>query len=138
MNSSFYMNILASDHVFYKGHAETVILPVHDGEAALLPHHEDCMISIIEGVLRFRKADGAWQEIIVGCGFAQMINNRVTILVDTAERPEEIDRKRAEEARERAKEQMRQKQSMQEYYTSKASLTRAMLRLRVSNKREIK
>ena len=92
MNSSFYMNILASDHVFYKGRAETVILPTHDGEAALLPHHEDCIISIVEGILRFRKEDGTWQDAIVGCGFAQMINNRVTILVDTAEKPEEIDK----------------------------------------------
>ena len=128
MNSSFYMNILASDHVFYKGRAETVIL---------LPHHEDCIISIVEGILRFRKEDGTWQDAIVGCGFAQMINNRVTILVDTAEKPEEIDIKRAKEARERAEEQLRQKQSMQEYYTSKASLTRAMLRLRATSKKEI-
>ena len=66
-----------------------------------------------------------------------MINNRVTILVDTAEKPEEIDIKRAKEARERAEEQLRQKQSMQEYYTSKASLTRAMLRLRATSKKEI-
>lgn len=51
-----------------------------------------------------------------------MINNRLTILVDTAERPEDIDRKRAEEAKARAEEQLRQKQSMQEYYMSKASL----------------
>lgn len=137
MNSSFYMNILASDHVFYKGRAETVILPTHDGEAALLPHHEDCIISIVEGILRFRKEDGTWQDAIVGCGFAQMINNRVTILVDTAEKPEEIDIKRAKEARERAEEQLRQKQSMQEYYTSKASLTRAMLRLRATSKKEV-
>ena len=59
-------------------------------------------------------------------------NNRVTILVDTAERPEEINVRRAEEAKERAEEQLRQKQSLQEYYRTQASLARAMNRLKVS------
>ena len=66
-----------------------------------------------------------------------MINNRVTILVDTAEKPEEIDIKRAKEARERAEEQLRQKQSMQEYYVSKASLARAMARMKAARDRGI-
>ena len=54
----------------------------------------------------------------------------VLILVDTIERPEEIDRVRAERARERAEERLRQKQSVQEYYRSKAALARAMARLK--------
>lgn len=134
--NSFYMHILASDHVFYKGRAETLVLPTDDGESALLAHHADTIISIVEGEMRFRMEDGTWQYAIVGKGFAQMINNRVTVLVDTAEKPEEIDLKRAEEAKERAEEQLRQKQSMQEYYMSKASLARAMNRLRAVNKKE--
>ena len=62
------------------------------------------------------------------------MNNRASVLVNTAERPEDIDVKRAEEARERAEEQLRQKQSIQEYYRSKASLARAMSRLKVGKK----
>jgi F-type H+-transporting ATPase subunit epsilon len=137
MSSSFYVSILASDHVFYQGRAETVVLPTHDGECALLSHHADTIISIVEGELRFRTDAGEWHSAIVGSGFAQMINNRTTVLVDTAEKPEEIDQKRAEEAKERAEEQLRQKQSMEEYYVSKASLARAMTRLRAANKKEI-
>ena len=108
--SGFYMRVLASDHVFYQGRVEAVTLP---------------------GV------EENWHEAIVGLGFAEMINNRLTILVDTAERPEDIDRKRAEEAKARAEEQLRQKQSMQEYYMSKASLARAMTRLSATNKKNI-
>ena len=67
-----------------------------------------------------------------------MINNRVSILVDTAEHPEEIDVRRAREAKERAREQLRQKQSIQEYYMSKASLARAMSRLRYSSKDDMR
>ena len=52
------------------------------------------------------------------------------LLVSSAERPEEIDINRAQAARERAKEHLRQKQSLQEYYNSKAALARAMARLK--------
>ncbi len=62
------------------------------------------------------------------------MNNRASVLVNTAERPEDIDVKRAEEAKERAEEQLRQKQSIQEYYLSQASMARAMTRLKASRK----
>ena len=135
--SGFYMRVLASDHVFYQGRVEAVTLRGDDGERTVLAHHADSIISIREGELRFRDVEENWHEAIVGLGFAEMINNRLTILVDTAERPEDIDRKRAEEAKARAEEQLRQKQSMQEYYMSKASLARAMTRLSATNKKNI-
>ena len=56
----------------------------------------------------------------------------MTLLVETAERPEEIDVARAQEAKERAEEQLRQKQSIHEYYHSRASLARAMARLKAT------
>ena len=68
----------------------------------------------------------------VGRGFVQIANNRVILLTESAEKPEEIDVRRAEEAKERALEQLRQKQSIQEYYHSSASLARAMARLKTS------
>ena len=71
---------------------------------------------------------------ITGTGFAQIINNRATVLVDTCEYPEEIDIRRAKEAKERAEEQLRQKQSIQEYHRSKASLARAMERLKAGRR----
>ena len=56
------------------------------------------------------------------------------MLVSSAERPEEIDARRAEAAKERAEEYLRQKQSVQEYYRSKAALARAMARLKIKKK----
>ena len=52
------------------------------------------------------------------------------------ERPEDIDLKRAQEAKERAKEQLRQKQSIEEYYISRAALARAMSRLKAGGRKE--
>ena len=60
--------------------------------------------------------------------------NKVTVLVDTVEKPEDIDIARAKAAEERAKERLRQKQSLQEYHRSQASLARAMARLRAASK----
>ena len=68
-------------------------------------------------------------------GRGKIINNRVTVLVLTAERPEDIDRKRAQEAKEMAEEQLRQKQSQMQYYRTQATLARAMARLRVSDQK---
>ena len=75
--------------------------------------------------------DGSWIEAVTGIGHVQVAYNRVTILVDFAERPEEIDEHRAKEALERAQEAMRQKQSIQEYHMSQANMARAMARLAV-------
>ena len=65
------------------------------------------------------------------------MNNRVTVLADSIERPEDIDLKRAQDAKERAQEQLRQKQSQQEYYISKASLARAMARMKAAKDKSI-
>ena len=102
-----------------------------------MAHHADMMISVVPGEMRFQTEDEQWHMAVVGNGFAQIINNRVTVLADSIEKPENIDVKRAQEAMERAQEQLRQKQSMQEYYISKASMARAMARMKANKKHEI-
>ena len=129
---TFGLKIIASDRVFYIGRCRKLILPAPDGKMGILPDHENMVIAISVGDARMEIEEGSWVDIAVGAGFAEVVNNRVTILVDTAERPEEIDVRRAEEAKERAEEQLRQKQSLQEYYRTPASLARALNRLKVS------
>ena len=129
---TFGLKIIASDRVFYIGRCRKLILPAPDGKLGILPDHENMVIAISVGDARMEIEEGSWVDIAVGAGFAEVVNNCVTILVDTAERPEEIDVRRAEEAKERAEEQLRQKQSLQEYYRTQASLARAMNRLKVS------
>ena len=110
--STFSLKIISTDKVFYDGKCEYLVIPTIDGEKGILAHHEN--------MVRF---------------FAEIVNNRASVLVNTAERPEDIDVKRAEEAKERAEEQLRQKQSIQEYYLSQASMARAMTRLKASRNR---
>ena len=129
---TFGLKIIASDKVFHEGRCRNLIIPAPDGEVGLLPHHENMVIAVEVGIARMEVEEGKWNEIAVGTGFAEIVNNRVTLLVDTAERPEDIDVRRAQEQKERAEEQMRQKRSIQQYYHTQASLARAMNRLRLA------
>ena len=130
---TFGLKIIASDKVFYEGRCRKLIIPAPDGEKGILANHENMVIAIVVGTAKVQLAgEDEWKDLAVGSGFAEIVNNRVTLLVDTAERPEDIDVRRAREQQERAEEQMRQKQSIQEYYHTQASLARAMNRLRVA------
>ena len=132
--NTFSLKVIASDKVFFDGKCGIIIVPALD-----LSHHEDMVIATKEGEVRFKeKEDDDWTKVVVGVGFVYISHNRVIMLVDTAERPEDIDRVRAEAALERAKEQLRQKQSIQEYHVSQASMARAMLRLKEAGKYEVK
>lgn len=132
--STFRLKIIASDREFFNGPVEKLTIPVIDGEMGIMAHHENMVISTEIGELRFTREDGVTEHAVVGYGFTQIMNNRVLVLVDSAEHPEEIDIKRAKEAEERAKENLRQKQSIREYNHSQASLARAMSRLRATGK----
>lgn len=134
MANSFFVKIIASDHKFFEGRCSILVLPAIDGEQAIMAHHEEMVIAVDMGEIRLTTEAGMAVRALVGIGIAQIANNRVTVLVDTAERPEDIDEKRAKEALERAKEQLRQKQSIQEYHMSQASLARALSRLKEKHK----
>ena len=131
---TFGLRIIASDKVFFNGRCKKLTIPAPDGEKGVLAHHENMVFPVEGGELRILEEDGNTILGVTGTGFAQMINNRATVIVDTCEYPEEIDLRRAQEAKERAEEQLRQKQSIEEYHRSKASLARAMARLKAGSK----
>ena len=137
--NTFSLKVIATDKVFYDGKCTALIIPALDGEREILAHHENMVIATKEGEVRCRTDESSdWKKAVVGVGFVHIANNRVTMLVDTAERPEDIDAVRAKQAYERAVEQLRQKQSIQEYHMSRASLARAMARMKEAGKYEIR
>lgn len=133
--SDFYLKMISSNGVFYEGLCNSLIIPAPDGERAVMAHHEELMIAVAEGEARFRKKEGeAFTSVAVGRGYCQVANNRVVLLADTIERPEDIDENRAREALERANERLRQKQSIREYHMTRAAMARALARIRESEK----
>ena len=130
--STFSLQIISSNRTFYHGKAEIVILPSVDGQLAIMAHHEEMAVAVETGEIKFRLEDGSWITGVVSKGLAEVANNRVNIYVYSCEKPEEIDIRRAEEARDMAEEQLRQKRSIVEYQASQAALARAMARLKAA------
>ena len=131
--NSFILNITASSGEFYQGSCESMVLPVKDGVYGVQAGHSPVLVAIHMGMLKFT-VDGETREILVGDGIAEVTPTFVLLLVDSAERPEDIDKNRAEAARIRAEERLQHKQSMHEYYQTKIALYRAMQRLQTAAK----
>lgn len=131
---TFHLKLIAYDEIFYDDEAASIVLPALDGEMQILPHHEDYVIALKEGEIRITAPDGKVIPAVCGSGFVEIKQNSAEVLVDTIERPEEIDVRRAREAKERIEERMRQQQSQLEYHRNSASLARAMARLKEASK----
>ena len=131
--NSFILNITASSGEFYQGNCESMVRPVKDGVYGVQAGHSPVLVAIHMGMLKFT-VDGETREILVGDGIAEVTPTFVLLLVDSAERPEDIDKNRAEAARIRAEERLQHKQSMHEYYQTKIALDRAMQRLQTAAK----
>ena len=133
--SKFYLKVISSNRIFYEGFCTCLIIPSVDGEKAIMAHHEEVIVAVDNGEMRMQKEEGGeWSYAVLGKGFCMVANNRVTVLADTVERPEEVDANRAKEALERAQERLRQKQSIQEDHMTQAAMARALTRLKETEK----
>lgn len=132
--SNFKLKIIACDRVFYDGDCQMLIFPGFDGEVGVMAHHESMTAIVCVGEIRYRLPDGIVQYAVVSEGFLKFENNEATVIVFSAEKPEEIDQARARAAFERAKEQLQQKQSAVEYRLSTMTMAKAMARMRAHDK----
>ena len=133
MAKTFHLEIIATDRIFFSGEVEHLVITAIDGLLGIMAGHEPLVTSLPTGELKYL-VDGEWKYAAISEGFIQVMPDSSIILADTCELPEEIDIKRAQEARERAEERLRQKQSIKEYYQTQAALNRAMNRLKISQK----
>ncbi|MCQ2459787.1 MAG: ATP synthase F1 subunit epsilon [Ruminococcus sp.] len=133
MAKTFHLEIIATDRVFFQGEVEHLVVTAIDGLLGIMAGHEPLVTCLPTGELKYL-VDGEWKYAAISEGFIEVMPESSIILAETCELPEEIDIKRAEEARERAREMLRQKQSIKEYYQTQAALNRAMNRLKVSQK----
>lgn len=132
MEKSFGLNILTPEREFFRGEVESLIISSSDGEIGIMAGHLPMVTPITVGEVKIKR-DGEWKSAFNSEGFIEVTNNGVVLFVQACEWPENIDVMRAEESLRRAREHLRQKQSINEYNASKIALARAMTRLRVSN-----
>lgn len=128
--TEFSLEILAIEKTVYKGTCSSLVIPATDGQYGILPHHQNTIMAIVPGILRFTVNGGEEFVFVVSTGLVKIENNDVLVLVGTAERPEDIDALRAERAAEEAKEEIILKRSVQERRSAELKLARALTRMR--------
>lgn len=128
---TFRARILAADDSFFEGDCQFLIIPSLDGALGILAHHSNMIAVVVPGELRFQPDGGELRTAAVSAGLVKVEDNEVLVLVDAAERPEDIDVNRAKRAADEAREALLQKKSLQEYKSAQANLARAISRLRV-------
>mgnify|MGYP000270367491 FL=1 len=130
---NFPVHILAADEPFYEGPCQSISVPTTTGMYGVLAHHTNVILAIVPGTLRYRCEGEDEKLAAVSAGLMKVENGEVLILVDSAERPEEIDANRAQRAADQAKEELLQKKSIQEYRMAQSNLARALSRLQVKS-----
>ena len=113
---------------------DEVVAPGADGQLGILPSHAALVTILDPGELRVKKG-GTETEYVISGGFMEVLNNKVVVLADAAERAEEIDIARAQEARRRAEETLAQRQADVDLAMVEAALKRSLARLRVAERR---
>ena len=129
------LDIVTAERQVYSDEVDVIVAPGIEGELAILPHHTPLMTTLQPGELRV-KQDGEEFSLAISGGFLEVRPDRVTILADAAERAEEIDIARAEEAKRRAEEQLGQPATeVDSIIRAEAALRRSLIRIKVGEKR---
>ncbi|GAB4516969.1 MAG: hypothetical protein Kow0047_28780 [Anaerolineae bacterium] len=127
--------VVTAERIVYQDDVDMVIAPGVEGVLGILPHHAPLMTALTYGELVIRKAGEDDVLMAIGGGFMEVTGDRVTILADSAERAEEIDAARAEAARRRAEERLRQRRREDiDFARAEAALRRSLVRLRVAER----
>ncbi len=134
MTDSFQLEIVTPEKMVVRAAAEELQIPARSGYLGILPGHAPLITELAVGEITYR-ADGGTQCLAVAWGFAEVLPDKVTILAETCERPEEIDAKRALEARQRAEQRLKGASPETDYPRAIDALQRAETRLQVAEKK---
>lgn len=128
------LEILTPERKVYEDDVDMVIAPGSEGYLGILPHHTPLLTALGPGEFRVRRG-GVEEALAVFGGFMDVRPDKVTVLTDAAEQAEEIDEQRAQRAREEAQKALAGATSGADEARARAQLERALVRLRVSQRR---
>ena len=128
------LEIITAERQVYSDEVDAVVAPGIEGQLGILPHHAPLMTVLQPGELLIRKG-GEEAYLAVTGGFMEVLANKVTVLADAAERSDEIDEQRAQEAIERAQERIRNRESDEQLEEALRSLRRAQVRVGIARRR---
>lgn len=127
----FTLKIITPDRTFYEGSAAMIEMNTTEGEIGVYPKHIPMTVIIAPGVLNIYEENGTVKKAALHAGFAEILPEKITILAEIVEWPEEIDVNRANEARRRAEERIRTKAADVDVVRAEAALHRALARIQV-------
>ncbi len=130
---TFRVKIVSPDRIFYEGEADFIEFKTTEGEVGVYAQHVPMTSIIAPGVLRIHSA-GSVKEAALLSGFVEILKDSITILAESVEWPDEIDTKRAEEAKIRAERRLNHNDTDIDYDRAELALKRAIVRLLVAHK----
>jgi len=130
-----FLEVVTPEKVVVSQEVDMVVAPGIEGEFGVLPGHVLFLSGIIPGEMRYN-SDSETISLVVSTGFAEVSDDRVSILVDAAERGTEVDIERAQAAAERARERLGKGKSAEnvDYSRAEIALKRAIARIKVAEK----
>jgi F-type H+-transporting ATPase subunit epsilon len=128
------LSIVTAEREVFADDVDEVVAPGVEGQLGILPHHSPLMTTLLPGELLVKKGSEEFYMAISG-GFIEVRPDRIIVLADTAERVEEIDVARAEEAKRRAEARLAEPAEGVDMARAEAALRRSLIRLQVVEKR---
>lgn len=134
MSDEITLEVVTPEKMVFSGKVEEVLIPGTEGEFGVLLGHEPLLTSVDIGELYFL-AGGKKTHYAVNTGYAEITGGKITVLIETAERADAIDKDRANKAKEKATEGLSQlTKEHDDYEKMRLALTRAINRISVAEK----
>lgn len=134
MADTFQLEIVTPEKMVVRDVAEEMQIPGKNGYLGILPGHAPLITELAVGEITYRHA-GDTYHLAVAWGFAEVLPDKVTVLAETCERAEEIDVRRAQEARQRAEDRLKSANPEIDFVRAGVALQRAETRLEVAEKK---
>ena len=124
------LQVICPDRIFYEGEVSMVELNTTEGEMGIYPRHIPLTSILSPGILTITE-EGGLKNAALHSGFVQILPEKVTVMAEAAEWPDEIDLDRAEAAKERAEERIKAKDATTDIARAETALHRAIARINV-------
>lgn len=127
-NNLFELNIIAPDAAFYQGEADFLEFTSVTGQMGVYKQHIPLTTILQPCVMTIHKGDEVKKAAVLG-GFVEILKEKITVLAEEAQWPDEIDVERAKAAKARAKERLERKDEGIDLVRAEAALRRAIARI---------
>lgn len=121
--------VVDPEKITWEGNASQVVLGIQDGLVGILPGHADAVFAIKPCLVKITPDTGKDVKFFLSGGIARVVSGNLTIVADSAETPDQIDKDRALKAKKRAEERLAKESREVDYERARLALMRALHRL---------